>query len=229
VAQRGGNIKLLTGYGLTETVTAMMAMPLGEYREDSIGIPFPDMLAKICTFGTDEELPPDSQGEICVSGPDVMIGYLDNPEATQETLRTHSDGRVWLHTGDIGKMDSDGFFYFVERQKRLIKSSGFSVFPGQVESVLCQHPLVAQACVVGVPDPSQVERVKAYIVLKDHSLAGPDTERALIEHCQSHLIKWSCPREIEFRNELPNTRVGKIDYRTLVQEHNAQHAGGGEA
>jgi long-chain acyl-CoA synthetase len=223
VADHGGNVKLLEGYGLTEAVTAIMATPLEEYREGSIGIPFPDMLAKICKVGTTEEAPPGEEGEICVAGPAVMLGYLDDAVATAETLRKHSDGRTWLHTGDLGRMDADGFFYFTVRLKRMIKSSGFNVYPAQVEAVLYQHPLVAEACVVGVPDTSQVERVKAYVVLRDAALAGAATELALITHCQESLIKWSCPREVEFRRELPRTRVGKIDYRALVQQHIAKH------
>jgi long-chain acyl-CoA synthetase len=223
VADHGGKVKLLEGYGLTEAVTAIMAMPLDEYREGSIGIPFPDMLAKICKVGSTEEVAPGEEGEICIAGPAVMLGYLDDAAATAEALRKHADGRVWLHTGDLGKMDADGFFYFTVRLKRMIKSSGFNVYPAQVEAVLYQHPLVAEACVVGVPDPSQVERVKAYVVLKDPAQASAATAQALIEHCQRSLIKWSCPREVTFKRELPKTRVGKIDYRALVQEHVANH------
>ncbi|MDP1952524.1 MAG: long-chain fatty acid--CoA ligase, partial [Betaproteobacteria bacterium] len=117
---------------------------------------------------------------------------------------------------------ADGFFYFTVRLKRKIKSSGFNVYPAQVESVLNQHPLVAEACVAGVPDPAQVERVQAFVVLKDPARANADTERVLIEHCRAQLIKWSCPREIEFCAELPKTRVGKIDYKVLVREHVAK-------
>ncbi|MBE0620088.1 MAG: AMP-binding protein [Burkholderiales bacterium] len=223
VAERGGRVKLLEGYGLTEAVTAIMATPLDEYREGSIGIPFPDMLAKICRVGTAEEVAPGEEGEICVAGPAVMLGYLDDPEATRETLRVHADGRTWLHTGDLGKMDADGFFYFTVRLKRMIKSSGFNVYPSQVEDVLYKHPLVAEACVAGVPDASQVERVQAFVVLRDPAKANADTERALIEHCRAQLIKWSCPRAIEFCAELPKTRVGKIDYKVLVQQHVATH------
>jgi long-chain acyl-CoA synthetase len=219
VAEGGGKVKLLEGYGLTEAVTAIMAMPVGEYREGSIGLPFPDMLAKICAPGTAQERPPGEEGEICVAGPAVMLGYLDDPEATAATLRVHPDGRTWLHTGDLGRMDADGFFYFTVRLKRLIKSSGFNVYPAQVEAVLYQHPQVAEACVIGVPDPSQVERVKAIVVLKGGAPGGADTERALIAHCQERLIKWSCPREVEFRAELPKTQVGKIDYKLLVRQH----------
>ncbi|MBE0613147.1 MAG: AMP-binding protein [Burkholderiales bacterium] len=229
VTARGGRVKLLEGYGLTEAVTAIMATPLDEYREGSIGIPFPDMVAKICRVGTEEPLVPGEEGEICVAGPAVMIGYLDDAEATRETLRTHADGRTWLHTGDLGKMDADGFFYFTVRLKRMIKSSGFNVYPAQVEAVLYQHPLVAEACVAGVPDVSQVERVQAFVVLKNAALANADTERALIEHCRAQLIKWSCPREIEFCAELPKTRVGKIDYKVLVQEYTAKQGEQGKS
>lgn len=225
VAARGGRVKLLEGYGLTEAVTAIMAMPMNEYREGSLGVPFPDTLAAICRPGTDEELPPGEEGEICVGGPAVMLGYLDDEEATRETLRLHADGRRWLHTGDLGRMDADGFFYFTARLKQVVKSSGFNVYPAQVESVLYQHPLVAEACVAGVPDASQGERVKAFIVLKDPSRASKSVEKELIEYCCGRLIKWSCPREVEFRRELPTTRIGKVDYKELVREHVANLAG----
>jgi long-chain acyl-CoA synthetase len=219
VAAHGGKVRLLEGYGLTEAVTAIMAMPLTEYREGSIGIPFPDMRAKICRPGTGEELPPGEEGEICVSGPAVMLGYLDDPQATAETLKVHADGRTWLHTGDLGRRDEDGFFYFTVRAKRMIKSSAFNVYPAQVEAVLLQHPQVAEACVIGVPDEAQVERVKAVVVLKDPAKESEATAQVLIDFCREQLIKWSCPREIEFRRELPKTRIGKIDFRQLVAEH----------
>jgi len=219
VAERGGNVRLLEGYGLTEAVTAIMAMPMEEYREGSMGIPFPDTDAMLCVPGTDQEAPAGEEGELCVSGPAVMLGYLDDPEATAQVLRVHADGRTWLHTGDLARRDADGFFYFVLRIKRMIKSSGFNVYPTQVEDILLRHPAVTEACVVGIPDPAQVERVKAYVVLEDPSLEGEATRQSLIAHCRQHLIKWSCPREIEFRRELPKTRVGKIDYRLLTRDH----------
>jgi long-chain acyl-CoA synthetase len=218
VRKSGGSLKLLEGYGLTEAVTAIMCMPLTEYRERSIGIPFPDMEAKIVRSGTVEEAPIGEEGELCVCGPAVMLGYLDQPEETAAALRRHEDGRTWLHTGDICSMDADGFFYFKTRLKRMIKSSGINVYPAQVEEVLCKHPAVDQACVIGVPDPKQVERVKGFVVLKDPAQAGPDMEKALIAHCREHLIKWSCPRDIEFRTELPKTLIGKIDFKVLQQE-----------
>ena len=225
VWERGGKVRLLEGYGLTEAVSAIMATPLNEYREGSIGLPFPDMRAMITAAGSETEAMIGDEGEICVSGPAVMLGYLDDPEATLKALRVHEDGRTWLHTGDLGRMDADGFFYFTGRLKRMIKSSGFNIYPTQVEAVLYQHPMVQDACVVGVPDPAQVERVKAYVVLRDPGLASPQTEKALIAHCRQRLIKWSCPRDVEFRTELPKTRIGKIDYRALVEEHIARHQG----
>jgi long-chain acyl-CoA synthetase len=148
-----------------------------------------------------------------------MTGYLGDPQATAEALKVHADGRTWLHTGDLGKRDDDGFFYFTVRAKRMIKSSGFNVYPAQVEQVLYQHPAVLDACVIGVPDESQVERVKAVVVLKDPAQEGAAAAQALIDFCRERLIKWSCPREVEFRRELPKTRVGKIDFKVLVAEH----------
>jgi long-chain acyl-CoA synthetase len=224
VAAHGGKVRLLEGYGLTEAVTAIMAMPLTEYREGSIGVPFPDMDAKICRYGSTEELPPGEEGEICITGPAVMQGYLDDPQATGETLKVHADGRTWLHTGDLGRRDADGFFYFTVRAKRMIKSSGFNVYPAQVEGVLYQHPAVAEACVIGVPDESQIERVKAVVVLKDPAQEGDAMAQQLIDFCRERLIKWSCPREIEFRRELPKTRVGKVDFKALVAEHAARNS-----
>jgi long-chain acyl-CoA synthetase len=218
VADRGGHVRLLEGYGLTEAVTAIMGNPLHEPRAGTVGIPFPDMLVKICELGTERELPPGERGEICASGPAVMLGYLDEPEATSEALRSHADGRTWLHTGDLGSMDEDGFVTFASRSKRMIKSSGFNVYPSQVEAVLQEHPAVGQSCVVGVPDESQGERVKAFVVLRHPAAAEDALAAELIEHCQARLIKWSCPREVEFRPELPLTKIGKIDYRTLEAE-----------
>ena len=223
VAQRGGTVKLLEGYGLTEAVSGIMAMPMNEYREGSIGIPFPDMLAKICAPGTTDELPVGQEGEICIAGPAVMLGYLDDPEANAETLRVHADGRTWLHTGDLGRMDADGFFYFSVRLKRMIKSSGFNVYPAQVEAAMREHPEVAEACVIGVPDAAQGERVVAYVVLRDPARSGAALRDALIAFCRERLIKWSCPRDVQFVEALPLTKIGKVDYRALERRH-AQEA-----
>ncbi len=216
VARRGGSVKLLEGYGLTEAVSGILGTPLNAPRAGSIGVPFPDVLAKICVPGTAEELSPGIEGEICLAGPTLMEGYLNDPDATREALRTHPDGRVWLHTGDLGRMDGDGYFHFTVRLKRMIKSSGFNVYPAHVEAELRKHAAVADVCVAGVPDTSQGERVVAWVVpaagvRADDSLAGE-----LIAFSRERLIKWSCPREVRFINALPLTKVGKIDYRALV-------------
>ena len=227
VAAGGGNVRLVEGYGLTETVTGVLLMPRHEYREGSIGLPFPDMLAAICRPGTCDEVPVGEEGEICLAGPPVMLGYLGDAAATAEALRRHPDGRTWLHTGDLGRMDADGFFYFTCRLKRMIKSSGFNVYPAQVEEVLQAHPAVQEACVIGVPDPAQVERVVAVVALKEPARGGPDMARELIEHCRARLIKWSCPREVEFVAELPKTKLGKVDFGALARrEREPAHAPG---
>ena len=228
VKKQGGNCQLLEGYGLTEAVTAIMVTPFDEYREGGVGVPFPDMHAKIVKLGTTEEAPAGEEGEICLHGPAVMLGYLDHPEETAETLKTHPDGKVWLHTGDIGTMDDDGFFYFKLRLKRMIKSSGMNVYPAQVEEVLYRHPDVREVCIIGVPDESQVQRVKGFVVLKDAAKAGPEMEKELVAYCQEHLIKWSCPREIEFRESLPKTLVGKIAFNVLEQEEISKLKKGGK-
>jgi len=218
VRSRGGNVKLLEGYGLTEAVTAIMAMPMDTYRENSIEVPFSDMNAKIVIQDTTKEAPLGEDGEICLSGPAVMKGYLNQKEETDKTLKIHGDGQIWLHTGDIASQDENGFFYFKLRQKRMIKSSGMNVYPAQVEDVLYRHPHVADACVIGVPDKEQVERVKAFVVLKEGAFPDAAMEKDLITHCQKNLIKWSCPRTIEFRLTLPTTLVGKVAFKTLEDQ-----------
>ena len=221
VAARGGHVKLLEGYGLTEAVSGIMATPIDGYREGSIGVPLPGMLAKICRPGTVEEVAAGEEGEICLWGPAVMRGYLDDEEATREALRLHGDGRTWLHTGDLGRRDADGFFYFTVRLKRMIKSSGFNVYPAQVEAILRKHAAVEDACVIGVPDPQQIERVVAYVVAKPGTRADGLLAEELIAFCREKLIKWSCPRELRFTAALPLTKVGKVDYRALMRRHAA--------
>jgi long-chain acyl-CoA synthetase len=218
VRRRGGNARLLEGYGLTEAVSAVAAMPLDEQRADRVGLPLPDMDVKVCRFGTTEEVGLGEDGELCVAGPTVMLGYLDDPDASAEVLRRHDDGRIFLHTGDVGSIDGDGFVRFEGRLKRMIKTSGFNVYPAQVEAVLLEHPAVESACVVGIPDVRVGERVKAFVLLRDPDRAGDDLADELVAHCRERLIKWSCPREIEFRPELPTTRVGKIDFAALLRE-----------
>jgi long-chain acyl-CoA synthetase len=227
VSDGGGQVRLLEGYGLTEAVTAVMATPLHIARAGSIGVPFPDTLAKICDVGTSRPVEPGEDGELCLAGPTVMLGYYGNQDATDEALRRHDDGRTWLQTGDLAKMDDEGWFYFLGRLKRMIKSSGFNVYPSEVELALAEHPGVAAVCVVGIPDEAQGERVKAFVVPRPSHRDRPGLADELIAHCRERLIKWSCPREVELRDELPLTRVGKIDFRALVREELDRAASGG--
>jgi long-chain acyl-CoA synthetase len=217
----GGRVQLLEGYGLTESAGAVMAMPLDVYREGSMGIPFPDMLAKIVEPGTEDELLVGDVGEVCVSGPSLMSGYMDQPEENAKTLRRHSDGRIWLHTGDLASMDADGFFYFKSRLKRMLKVSGVTVYPGEVEKTLQRHPDVDSVCVVGVPDERQMSRVKAFVVLKDRSKATEETRRSILQFGRDNLLNWESPRELEFRNELPKTWIGKISFKELEKDMKA--------
>jgi long-chain acyl-CoA synthetase len=215
--RNGGTATLREGYGMTESVTANILMPRDEYRERSIGLPYPDMLAKVVKPGTTQECPVMEEGEICVSGPSVMLGYLNAPEETAQVLKVHEDGRTWLHSGDLGCMDGDGFFYFKQRAKRVIKTSGIAVYPSQVEDVLNKHPAVRLSCVIGVPHPSQVEVPKGFVTLNAGYTGSSELEKELIDHCRKHLIPHSCPRRIEFLGELPMTRVGKVAFRVLEE------------
>ena len=212
---QGSKVELAEGYGLTETVTGCVLTPPDLYRKGAIGIPMPDMLAKIVDMETKEELPYGEAGEIALSGPTLMLEYINNPEETEKTIRTDEDGIRWLYTGDIGFMDEDGYLYFKSREKRMLKVSGVNVYPMQVEQVLEMHELVFRSCVVGVPDDYQMTSVKAYVVLEDPSRASDEIKKILLKHCSKHLIKWSVPRAIEFRDKLPTTLVGKVEYSAL--------------
>jgi len=213
----GSMISIVEGYGLTETLSGCIAMPEGEYRPGSIGKPFPDMLVKIVHPGTIQEIPDMEDGEICVSGPSVMLGYLNDDQETAKVLKTHEDGRLWLHTGDIGYRDPEGYFYFKQRIKRMIKVSGMMVYPVQVEEVLNLHPDVAESCVIGIPDTQRGQKIKAVVALKESIFQSAENEKKseLIHWCKDHLIPLRCPKEIDFLPELPRTKFGKIDFRAL--------------
>ena len=212
------------GYGTTECVTASCLTPKDYARSGSIGVPFPDTFYKIVSPGTTEEVPANTEGEICLSGPTVMLGYMDNPEETASTLRHHGDGRIWLHTGDLGHMDEDGFIYFRQRLKRMIITSGYNVYPSQLENIIDGHEKVLLSCVIGVKDPYRVQRVKAYVVPMPGIEPTEELKQELLDYCSSRIAKYAMPREIEFRSELPKTLVGKVAYRVLEEEANAKEA-----
>ena len=213
----GSNVMLREGYGLTETVTACAIVPRNEYRERTFGVPCPDNWLKVVKMDTEEECAPMEAGEICVTGPTLMLGYYNDKEATDSVVKKHKDGKSWLHTGDIGCMDSDGFFYFKQRAKRIIKTSGIAIYPSQIEDVLNQHPDVRLSCVIGIPDPTKGEVPKAFIMLKEKSLASKELEQEIIDNCKKKLNLYSCPRSVEFIEEMPMTKVGKVAYRELEE------------
>ncbi len=218
LAERGATVRIREGYGTTECVTASCLTPDQEEREGSIGLPYPDMDYCICKVGTTQEVPYGEEGEICLCGPSVMKEYLGHPEETAEALRTHADGRLWLHTGDLGLMDADGFIYFRQRLKRIIVTSGYNVYPSQIENVLDGHEKVQMTCVIGVPDPYRMHRVKAFIVPKKGVEPSEELKQELLDYCKTYIAKYACPREIEFRQDLPKTLVGKVAYKVLEEQ-----------
>ncbi|PFW58701.1 long-chain fatty acid--CoA ligase [Bacillus cereus] len=203
--------KLVEGYGLTESSPVTHGNFLWEKRvPGSIGVPWPDTEAIIMSLETGEALPPGEIGEIVVKGPQIMKGYWNKPEETAAVLQ---DG--WLHTGDVGYMDEDGFFYVKDRKKDMIVASGFNVYPREVEEVLYEHEKVQEVVTIGVPDPYRGETVKAFVVLKE---GAECSEEELDQFARKYLAAYKVPKVYEFREELPKTTVGKILRRVLIDE-----------
>jgi len=217
-------IQIREGFGLTECVTASCLTPPHMAKEGSIGLPFPDTYYKIVEPGTDKELPYGEEGEILIAGPTVMMEYVNHPEETAQTLRKHDDGLTWMYTGDLGMMDDEGFIYFKGRSKRMIITSGYNVYPGQLENILDAHEFVHMSCIIGVPDPYKMHKVKAFVMLKPGVPESPETKEAILAYCRKHIAKYAMPYDIEFRRELPKTLVGKVAYRVLEEEEAAKRA-----
>ena len=218
------SVQVRQGYGLTECVTASCLTPKDYNRVGSIGVPFPDTYYKIVKPGTQEEVPYGEEGEICLSGPTVMLEYVNHPEETAQTKQTHADGLTWIHTGDLGMMDEDGFIYFRQRIKRMIVTNGYNVYPSQLENILDGHDYVHLSCVIGVKDPIKMQRVKAFVVLKPGYQPTEACKKELLDYCRKHIAKYAMPSDIEFREELPKTLVGKVAYRVLEEEEKAKLA-----
>ncbi len=218
LTERGAGIQVREGYGTTECVTASCLTPIDYYREGSIGIPFPDTYYKIVVPNTNEEAALREMGEICISGPTLMKEYINNPKETLQTLRVHEDGKTYLHTGDLGYMDEDGFVYFVQRLKRMIVTSGYNVYPSQIENIIDSHEAVMFSTVIGVKDDYRMQRVKAFIVLKPDFTPTDEIKASIEAHCQKNIAKYALPREYEYRDSLPKTLVGKVAYRELEKE-----------
>ncbi len=204
---------LMEGYGLSEAPTATHCNPMfGEKRTGSIGLPLPDVECRIVSLEDGyTDLPPGEAGELILRGPQVMKGYHHQPEETLSVLRSG-----WLYTGDIARMDSDGYFFIIDRKKDLIKVSGFQVWPREVEEVIASHPKVLEVSVAGIPDPIRGEAPKAWVVLKPGETMSSDEVRSL---CEEALVYYKIPVEVAFRESLPRTTVGKVLRRELVRQH----------
>jgi len=208
---------LSEGYGLSEASPVTHNSPsLSIRKPGSIGIPLPDTDQKVVDLGEGTtEVAPGGEGELCICGPQVMKGYWNLPDETANTIRVGADGRRWLYTGDIARVDEDGFTYIVQRKKDMIIVSGFNVYPGEIESVLFTHPAVMEAVVIGVPDSYRGEAVKAFVVLKPGASA---TAGDLKAHCEKDLAEFKRPTHIEIRDSLPKSAVGKVLRRVLREE-----------
>lgn len=217
--EHGATVQVREGYGTTECVTASCLTPYDMYREGSIGLPFPDTYYKIVKVGTTDEVPYGEEGEICLTGPSMMMGYVNQPEETANAMRVHpADGCTWVHTGDLGYMDADGFVYFRQRIKRMIVTSGYNVYPSQLENIIDAHDAVQMSCVIGVPDSYRMQKVKAFIVLRQGVEETPELMESIWAHCRRHIAKYAMPYEIEVRDALPKTLVGKVAYTVLEKE-----------
>ena len=216
------SIQVREGYGTTETVTACCLTPSHMFKEGSIGLPFPDTYIKIVEPGTDKELSYGQEGEILLAGPTVMLEYMHHPEETAQTLREHEDGLTWVYTGDLGIMDEQGFVYFKGRAKRMIITSGYNVYPAQLENILDAHEFVQMSCVIGIPDSYKMQKVKAIVKLAAGVEESEATKQAILDHCRKHVAKYAMPYDIAFRDDMPKTLVGKVAYRVLEEEELAK-------
>ena len=216
--EHGAKIQVREGYGATETVTACCLTPISTYKEGSIGVPFPDTYIKIVKPNTGKELPYGEEGEIVIAGPSIMQGYMNHPEETKQTLRVHKDGMTWVHTGDLGIMDDEGFVYFRGRAKRMIISSGYNIYPSQLENIIDAYQDVQMSCVIGVPDPYKIQKVKAFVKLKKDIIPSEEEKEKIMMYLRKHLAKYEMPYDIEFKDDMPKTLVGKVAYRQLEEE-----------
>ena len=216
----GANISIIQGYGMTETCGPVCAQVLDATVPGSIGIPFPSNEIKIVDPDTKEILPYGETGEICIYSPATMAGYLDNEKETNEILQIDKKGKLWVHTGDLGYMTEDGIVFYVSRLKRMLIVSGYNVYPSHIENVLMKHPDVLNCGVIGIPHPYKVQVPKAFIVLDNGVKDKMKVRNDIKEYCKKNLAAYMVPKEFEFRESLPKTMIGKVNYRELEKESN---------
>ena len=216
--KHGAHVNIAKGYGMTESVAATAYTFPGTNEPGSIGIPMVGNTYKICDPETGEELEIGQEGEICVNGPTLMTGYLNNQKETNNILRKHKDGKLWLHTGDIGYIASNGIVFYTQRLKRMIIVSGFNVYPSMIEEVLESHEAVKKACVIGIPHPYKMNVPKAFLILNEGYHNNAKLKKELKELCKEKLAVFSVPKEFEVRTEFPKTLYSKVDYKQLEKE-----------
>ena len=218
LAAHGSKAKIRVGYGLTEGSGAVCLSPENSFRDGIIGVPMPDMDFKIVKPDTEKELKVGEDGEICISGPLVMMGYLGDEQETAKVLKVHKDGKLWLHTGDIGHLGDDGLIYFGQRLKRIIISSGYNIYPTHIESIINSHEGVLTSIVIGIDHPHKGQVPKAFIVLKEGYKPGKKVEREIRELLERNIPIYALPVSYEFRDELPKTLIGKVAFKKLESE-----------
>ena len=221
LAEHGCKSHIIQGYGLTESTGGSCIGGLGSDKLGSVGIPLAGNVFKILDVQTMEEKDPGEIGEICISGGCVMQGYLDNEEETNNVVKVHPDGKRWIHTGDLGYMDEDGVLFFVQRLKRMLIVSGYNVYPAHIEDILLKFPDIESVGVIGVPHPYKVQVPKAFIVLKEGIVADAKEKAKIKEYCEKNMAKYMIPKEFIYRESLPKTLVGKVDYKVLENEKSA--------
>lgn len=216
--KHGAHVNIAKGYGMTESVAATCYTFPGTNEPGSIGIPMVGNTYKICDPETGKDLKIGEEGEICVNGPTLMQGYLNNQEETDLILRKHRDGKIWLHTGDIGYIATNGIVYYTQRLKRMIIVSGFNVYPAMIEKVLEKHEAVKKACVIGIPHPYKMHVPKAFLLLNEGYRDTPKLKKELKDMCSQELSVYSVPKDFEVRDDFPKTLYSKIDYKQLERE-----------
>ena len=215
-SDRGSNARVRIGYGLSEATAFFLATCYHiPYKSSSIGIPNPDTIVKVFEVGTEIECKDGEVGEICVNGPTVMMGYINNDKETGKVLIKHKDGNTWLHTGDLGYRNEEGEFFFSSRLKRMIVSNGYNIYPTELEEIISKHPYVESCVVIGIKHKIKQQVPKAVIVLKEGIDDSFMVKSEIKKYCEESLAAYQRPYEYEFKETLPKTAIGKIAYRDL--------------
>ncbi len=218
--KKGGSSEQMTeAYGLTECLSAACISPFFAHKKGSTGLPLPGNEIKICKIGTHEELPRGEDGEICITGPTQMKGYYKNEAETNLALQVHDDGKKWLHTGDIGCMDEDGYLYYRQRHCKMIITSGYNVYPTQIEEIINDCPGVTISCVVGIPDRTLGQSIIAIVQPTSMNINQDELRKKILEKCKKNVADFAMPKEVIFKEELPKTAMGKVNFKALTEEY----------